>query len=151
MRFARKEILRKSALPLRTRQCSWHRAAKPRWMRRCPRTSFSLTSVNTPRHPWGWDELACRWLLMGRGNAKLKHSSKCDLSLCFLRPRCGEYQVTERRGSRGWPGAGGQIPDQALEVRLQIRRSITALPLHFPALCYGRDVFGCGNIKLDSQ
>ena len=51
---------------------------------------------------------------MGRGSAKLKHSSKCALSLCCLRPRRGEYQVTERRGSRNRPGAGGQIPDQAV-------------------------------------
>lgn len=56
--------------------------------------------------------------------------------LCFLRRRCGEYQVTERRGEPGLTGRwrkAVRIPDQALEVRFQIRRSITALPLHLPA------------------
>lgn len=48
---------------------------------------------------------------MGRGSAKLKHSSKCDLSLRFLRPRRGE-EVDERRGGRDYPGTGGQITDQ---------------------------------------
>ena len=54
---------------------------------------------------------------MGRGSAKLKHSSKCDLSLHFLRPRRGE-EVDERRGSRDYPATGGQIPDQEVSHRI---------------------------------
>lgn len=142
MHFTRKDVLRRSALPLKTRQHSWHRAAKPRGPHRCPPHrflhGFCRHSSAIPVAGTSWPAGDSSW----EGEMQ-NYSPVLNAIFSQRSQRCGEDEVTDRmRGSQDllWVGAADS----------KSVRSVTALQLDFPALCYGLDVFGRRNMKLDS-